>query len=1058
MPRLALYLLGSPRIEADGVLIHLGRRKSVALLAYLAAATQPISRDELAALLWPDLDQQAARAMVRHSLTTLNRTIGKRWFALHEDQISLSEQADLWVDVRRFRTLIAQPGAHGHTHDHLCEACVAALAEAVELHSRRFLAGFSLTHAGEFEAWQTMQGEALQRDLAHALAQLAHATAGSRRVPLAIEYARRWVALDPLHEPAQRTLMALYAQAGERAAALQQYDACVRVLTAELGVEPEVATRELAAQIEAGIAPPGVRLPVDVTPFIGRARELQQVAERLANPACRLLTILGPGGIGKTRLAVEAARGQAGHFPDGIVFADLAAVGSPDLVAPALLHALGAPANSEADTGARLAAYLRPLRLLLLLDNFEHLLAAGALLVDLLHAAPGVKLLATSRARLNLAGEWLIPLEGMEAPPESPSKEEARFEQLDLEAWDATRLFGACVARVRPGWAPTHDEAMTVARICRLLDGNPLGIELAAAWVRSLEVGEIANEMERSLAFLSTPLRDVAPRHRSMAAVFDHSWGMLEEKERAILRRLSIFRGGWTREAACGVAGAELADLAGLVDRSWVQVTGRGRYGMHEAVRQYCEEQLNTQHEAACGEPPDAVRRRHCTYYGRFLHTEMPKMNFAREALDELMAEFGNTEAGLRWAAQYHDLAALRNMAMSLYFIADMHGWQPYISQIYQTVSDLLEPEIDPHGDVQRYQEALILQVWLRWPQSDLYHSLGALTRCRAAVERNLARLACAEPSDDQHYLTITSRWILTILTLAEGDFKRAYALCREMRRRVLTIRRTYIFHKVEIERPFWLANCDTFQGLTAWCLGDYAEAEWLARRAQATRVEIGERRFWANHMGFLIRILQTRGEYAEAEKLAEAALEVSQSFGDRLGVGYCGVALGGVLRELGRSTPARDHLTLALAVGRQSGQMEIFLNALAELGRVELGEDNPAAARRYCEEGLAAYTAAGIAHHYCLPAVLNVLGWTELAERNLAHARRVFARVAAMPGCPAPDRMDAQAGLAQASALEGDAPSAHTQFMVVAAHPHTSHILHAYTQVRLAELVFDDQ
>ena len=441
----------------------------------------------------------------------------------------------------------------------------------------------------------------------------------------------------------------------------------------------------------------GVRLPVDATPFIGRARELEQVAERLADPACRLLTVVGPGGIGKTRLAVEAARGQAARFRDGVVFVDLAAVGSPELAAGTLLRELGAPATGEAEAGPRLAAYLRPKRLLLVLDNFEHLLAAGGLLVDLLHAAPGLKLLVTSRARLNLAEEWLVPLEGMEAPPEMMPPGATRAEQLDLDAWDATRLFGTCVARLRPGWMPGQAEVEAVGAHLPPAGRQPAGHRAgrglgahAARWARS------HSEVERSLAFLSTSLArcgSAPPQHGRGLRPFVGDARRAGTRHSAPVERLSrrvdcarrrlrwqapswpTWRGWWTsRGCAWPRAGATACT-------SWCASTARRSW--------------RREHATESGESPDAVRRRHCAYYGRFLHTAMPKMNFAREALDELMAEFGNTEAGLRWAAQYHDLAALRDMSMSLFFIAEMLGWFQYIIQIFQTAIDLLEPEVD---------------------------------------------------------------------------------------------------------------------------------------------------------------------------------------------------------------------------------------------------------------------------------------------------------------------------------------------------------------------------
>ena len=442
-----------------------------------------------------------ARASLRRTLVTLNQAGEKRWLDTGEDRISLPDQPGLWVDARRFHDLLADVAGHRHAEPELCEECVAALTEAAALYSDAFLAGFSLADAPEFDAWQTFQAESLQRSLAGALERLAraHAHAGRRRLDLAIDHARRWLSLDPLHEPAHRLLMQLYAQAGDRTAALQQYDQCVRTLQAELGVPPEAETLALYEEIRAGtfadrapgdretmlsLAPAGDagerhNLPAPATPFVGRAAELAQIAERLADPECRLLTVLGPGGIGKTRLAVKAAQTQAAHFQDGVWFVDLAAVAAPSDVAGAIARALDAPSSPAGEPLQHLVAWLRPRPLLLLLDNFEHLLAGVDLLPTLLQRAPQLKLLVTSRERLNLSEEWLLPLEGLDVPPPVVSSmaetSGAAPEEPDLSAYDATKLFLRCVSRVKPGFQPTTGEAHHIVEILSCARRNAVG-------------------------------------------------------------------------------------------------------------------------------------------------------------------------------------------------------------------------------------------------------------------------------------------------------------------------------------------------------------------------------------------------------------------------------------------------------------------------------------------------------------------------------------------------------------------------------------------------------
>ena len=322
MAGLGVFLFGRPRVERDGVPVTVARRKALALLAYLVVTRQAHGRDALVALLWPELDGEHGRAVLRSTLADLSQAIGKGALAVEGDQVAC-QTPPLQVDVARFHDLLAQVADHNDPLSRMCDDCLAALSEAVELYRADFLAGFTLADAVEFDAWQTFQTESLRLELAAALEKLAQGLAGRRQWEAAIGHARRWLALDPLHEPAHRLLIQLHAWAGERGAAVRQYQECVKVLQEELGIEPEPETTALFEAIRGGTAgqpspvlplslspAPAHTLPPDPTPFIGREAELVQVSSHLADPDCRLLTVLGPGGIGKTRLAIQAARDE----------------------------------------------------------------------------------------------------------------------------------------------------------------------------------------------------------------------------------------------------------------------------------------------------------------------------------------------------------------------------------------------------------------------------------------------------------------------------------------------------------------------------------------------------------------------------------------------------------------------------------------------------------------------------------------------------------------------------------------------------------------------------
>jgi predicted ATPase/DNA-binding SARP family transcriptional activator len=631
-------LLGRPAVLVDGVWVEPAPGRVAALLLYLAFHGGWVGRDELVYLFWPDAPEEQARGNLRPLLSRVASQPLGRGVERERSRVRWSVRTDL----QRFREavgagrwLAAWAAAHGE-----------------------LLAGFTLAGATEFESWLEAERAELHGVVRTAGARAADELASTGDFAAVADV---WSALhraDPLDERVLRSYLLALARSGAVSQALAVFERFRRVLSEEFEGEPERSTFDAVEAIRAhapAVAGAPVRgpvtalevadgdravMPIQPTRFVGRERERTVLMERMQDPACRLLTIVGPGGAGKTRLAVEVAARVGEGIRHGARFVDLAAVDSADALLAVVARGVGLREAAHGGEAEVLLRHLRDREMLLVLDNFEHLAEETGLVRELLAGAPAVKILVTSRVRLAVAGERLFELAGMQYEVSAEGNEPV----------EAVTLFVRTARRIRPDFVAEGDAARSVSRICGLVEGLPLALELAATWLRVLSVHEIEAELEASVDLLEGAERGALARHAGVTAVFDHSWELLRPRERDALRALSVFRGGWTREAAAAVAGVWLPVLLALVDASLVRREPSGRFGWHPLVRQYALRRA-AEHEVE----RERVAARHGTYFLEVLAAgrDVLRRFDGGVLLRRIEADLPNVQAAWHWGVAH---------------------------------------------------------------------------------------------------------------------------------------------------------------------------------------------------------------------------------------------------------------------------------------------------------------------------------------------------------------------------------------------------------------------
>ena len=641
-------------------------------------------------------------------------------------------------------------------------------------------------------------------------------------------------------------------------------------------------------------------LPQQVTEFVGREEELADI-KRLLDEA-RLVTVLAPGGVGKTRLALQVAADSTTEYPDGVFFIGLADIGSGDEIVLEVAEAIGLGFSSGEEVQTQLLTYLANKRQLLVFDNFEHLLEGSGIISEIMQAASGITVLATSRSKLSLSGETVFTLAGLETT----------LVTLDqAEQASGARLFIDAARRANSGFALQTDDLEPLSEILRLTGGVPLAILLAAAWTDTLSVADISAEIAKSLDFLESDLGDVPDRQRSVRAVFDYSWSLLSTDEQSVFAALSIFSGGFTRDAAEVVAGASLRDLSTLGGRSLVTPSPEtGRFTVHELLRQYAEEELRRDPERA-----EELVEAHADFYGTLAEEAWALFEHGkqRRTVSIIEGDLDNVRLAWRHYLAANNAAGARRFIPGMWVVYEIRGWYPPALELFGEALDAFDEHAGDEATVATRALSAAVRAWF-------LPLLGQAEGGAASAERAIEILRAADDGDAL-LVAFNTRFVALVYL---GRLETIVMECEEA-----------IALGKEMDRPFWVGVHLGWKAAALIIGGDVA----LGRRFLDEEFELlsqhGDRFFLSFNLGHQARIATREGRLEDAVDLFSRSVEMTRDLGHTRGMQFGLHSLGDAYVAVGNLDAAETAFTESLAAAEQMRMLREMLGMIAKIATV---------------------------------------------------------------------------------------------------------------------------